>query len=235
VEVPQTRQLVLSDPYRLNQVLLNLLTNSLKFTDQGNITLACRVREETAEALTVSFQVTDTGLGVPPEKQEAIFASFSQASADTTRRYGGTGLGLTISCSLVEQLGGHLSMCSVPGQGSTFGFTLTFEKAPQNSLDEYKTTASPDPDLAAAVRGCRVLLVEDHDVNRQLVQLILANHEVLVDAAANGPAALQLFDEHSYHLILMDIQMPGMSGLEVTAAIRQSSDPSKARIPIIAS
>ena len=125
-------------------------------------------------------------------------------------------------------------MCSVPGQGSTFGFTLTFEKAPQGSTATNKTVSDPDPDMAAAVRGLRVLLVEDHDVNRQLVQLILANYEVAVDAAADGPTALKLFDQNSYHLILMDIQMPGMSGLEVTASIRQHPDPRKARIPIIA-
>lgn len=227
-----TAPLVLSDPYRLKQVLLNLLSNSIKFTDRGHVTLACQLLAETARKVTISFQVSDTGPGIPLDKQEAIFASFSQAYADTTRRFGGTGLGLTISSSLVEQLGGHLLMCSEPGQGSTFSFTLTFEKAPQGTI----ITGQADAELeyAAAVHGMRVLLVEDNDINRQVAQLILANYGVVVDAAPDGAAALRLFGEQRYDLILMDIQMPGMSGLEVTAQIRQHADSGRARTPVIA-
>jgi CheY-like chemotaxis protein len=133
----------------------------------------------------------------------------------------------------VEQLGGHLLMCSEPGRGSTFSFTLTFEKAPQGTI----ITNKADSELeyaAAAVHGMRVLLVEDNDVNRQVAQLILANYGVTVDAAPSGTTALRLFGEQRYDLILMDIQMPGMSGLEVTAQIRRHADSVRARTPIIA-
>lgn len=229
---PLTDSIVLSDPYRLKQVLLNLLSNSIKFTDRGSVMLACHLLAETAIEVTISFRVSDTGPGVPIHKQEAIFASFSQAYADTTRRFGGTGLGLTISSSLVEQLGGHLVMCSEPGRGSMFSFTLTFEKAPQGTIIIGKADTGVKY-AAAAVRGMRVLLVEDNDVNRQVAQLVLANAGVVVDAAPDSSTALRLFEEQRYDLILMDIQMPGMSGLEVTAQIRRHADSIRARTPII--
>ena len=225
--------LVLSDPFRLNQVLLNLLSNAIKFTAHGSITLASRIRAETPTSLTVTFSVRDTGLGVPPDKQALIFASFSQAYADTTRRFGGTGLGLTISGSLVEQLGGYLMLSSEVGVGSTFSFTLTFAKAPAAVAGALPAASAPTV-AAEALRGCRVLLVEDHEVNRQLAQLVLENYGTVVDAAENGAAALRCFNQHRYDVILMDIQMPDMSGLDVTALMRQHAEPARARTPIIA-
>ncbi|MBC6991609.1 PAS domain-containing protein [Hymenobacter sp. BT491] len=226
--------LVVSDPQRLSQVLLNLLSNSIKFTEQGSICFEGALQAETDTTATISFRVIDTGMGVPIDKQEAIFASFAQAYANTTRRFGGTGLGLTISSSLVEQLGGRLVMCSEPGQGSTFSFTLTFEKAAAAAIDQVIDNESHTNHNAEQVRGMRVLLVEDHDVNRQLAQLVLANYDVQVDAVSDGPTALKLFAEKLYDIILMDIQMPGMSGLEVTAHMRQHPDTVRAQTPIIA-
>ncbi|GAA3940836.1 PAS domain-containing protein [Hymenobacter algoricola] len=228
--LPLDQPIVLSDPQRLQQVLLNLLSNSLKFTEKGHIVLAGTLLRETPTSLTIGFRVSDTGMGVTPDKQETIFSTFSQAYADTTRRFGGTGLGLSISSSLVEQLGGHLVLCSVPDQGSSFGFTLTFPKAAAAAAIP---PAQPPAD-ADAVRGRRVLLVEDHDVNRQLAQLVLESYAVQVDTAADGATALALFEQHPYDLVLMDIQMPGMSGLEATAHIRRCPDPARARTPIIA-
>ena len=228
-----TPVLVLSDPFRLNQVLLNLLSNAIKFTAHGSITLASHIRTETPTSLTVTFSVCDTGLGVPLDKQALIFASFSQAYADTTRRFGGTGLGLTISGSLVGQLGGHLMLCSEVGVGSTFSFTLTFDKAPAPVAG----TLPAVPAATAAVealRGCRVLLVEDHEVNRQLAQLVLENYGMVVAAAEDGAAALRCFNQHRYDVILMDIQMPDMSGLDVTAIMRRHAEVARARTPIIA-
>lgn len=223
---------VLGDSHRLSQVLLNLLSNAIKFTAQGHITLSYELYAETATTLTLSFRVTDTGLGVAPEKQEVIFENFTQAYADTTRNFGGTGLGLAISSRLVAQLGGHLVLCSEYGQGSTFGFTLPFPKAdPATPLPQPSEAL---PEVSELVRGWRVLLVEDHDVNRQLAQLVLEQHGVVVDAAANGLEALELFWQTCYDVVLMDIQMPDMSGLDVTAAIRRHSDPLRAQTPIIA-
>ncbi|TGE24355.1 response regulator [Hymenobacter aquaticus] len=234
--VARPQAAVLSDPQRLSQVLLNLLSNSLKFTEQGSITLSARLLTETATTLTVGFRVTDTGLGVAADKQESIFSTFTQAYADTSRRFGGSGLGLSISSSLVEQLGGHLLMCSEPGKGTSFGFTLRFEKAPAEALQAV-SQAELAEDLAqagAAIKGLRVLLVEDHDVNRQLAQLVLESYEVEVATATDGAAALALFEQQAYDVILMDIQMPGMNGLEATARIRQHPDVVRARTPIIA-
>lgn len=220
---------VLSDPYRLNQVLLNLLSNAIKFTERGSVTLGSDVLRDTATAVTVRFWVRDTGIGIPAEKQEQIFENFTQAYADTSRRFGGTGLGLTISRSLVQQLGGELELSSTPGQGTWFAFTLTLPKAPDQQAPPLP--AAPDYNR---LRGTRVLLAEDSATNRQLTTLILKNWGIAVDSAVNGPDALALFLARDYDVILMDIQMPGMSGLEVTEAIRQSQDPARADIPIIA-
>jgi len=234
VEPPELpRHPVLGDPTRLSQVLLNLLSNAIKFTDQGRVTLACRVQAETDRHLTISFRVGDTGPGIAAEKQESIFHSFAQANADTTRRFGGTGLGLTISSELVQRLGGHLVICSEEGHGSTFGFTLTFAKAAPGESGEAPALALEQPD-SEQVRGWRVLLVEDNDVNRQLALLLLEHHGVLVDTAVSGTAALALFQQNCYRVILMDIQMPGMNGVEATILMRQDADPERARTPIVA-
>ncbi|MBC8083295.1 MAG: response regulator, partial [Hymenobacter sp.] len=220
---------VLSDPYRLNQILLNLLSNAIKFTEQGSVTLGSDVLRDTPAAVTVRFWVRDTGIGIPQDKQQQIFENFTQAYADTSRRFGGTGLGLTISRSLVRQLGGELELSSTPGQGTWFAFTLTLPKAP----DQQAAPVPAAPDYQR-LRGIQVLLAEDSAVNRQLTTLILKNWGVAVDSAVNGPDALALFQARSYDVVLMDIQMPGMSGLAVTEAIRQSPDPVRAGIPIIA-
>lgn len=228
----QPLPLVLGDPHRLRQVLLNLLSNAIKFTTQGYARLHCQLKMETPETLIVSFQVTDTGIGVALDKQEAIFESFNQAYADTTRHFGGTGLGLAISSSLVEQLGGHLLLCSTPGVGSTFGFALPFALAgAENRLAKTLVTT---PAVAEQVKGWRVLLVEDHDVNRQLAQLVLEQYEIVVDAAASGTEALDLFERTYYDVVLMDIQMPDMSGLDVTTAMRRHHNFVRAHTPIIA-
>jgi PAS domain S-box-containing protein len=220
---------VVSDPYRLNQVLLNLLSNAIKFTEHGSVTLGADVLTDTPEAVTICFWVRDTGIGIPVEKQQQIFENFTQAYTDTTRRFGGTGLGLAISRSLVEQLGGKLELSSIPKQGSWFTFTLTLPKA----ADQQVAPTPPLPDYQR-LQGARVLLAEDSAVNRQLTTLILKNWGIAVDSAVNGPNALALFQARVYDAVLMDIQMPGMSGLEVTEAIRQSTDPARASIPIIA-
>ena len=220
-----------TDPVRLSQVLLNLLSNAIKFTDTGQVTLHANRRAETATHLTVHFCVRDTGPGLAPEAQEHIFDAFAQASADTTRRHGGTGLGLAISSRLVAQLGGHLVVCSVPGAGSVFGFTVAFEKAPAPAA----APREPAPGGAAgALRGRRVLLVDDNALNLELAQAVLAQNGLVVDAAPGGQLALALFEQHRYDVVLMDVHMPGMSGLEATARIRQHPDPARAATPVIA-
>ncbi|RPD46170.1 PAS domain S-box protein [Hymenobacter sediminis] len=228
--VPLPHPVVIGDPGRINQILLNLLSNAVKFTTQGEVVLASRLLEETDSELALEFEVRDTGIGIPPEKQEAIFESFSQAYADISRRFGGTGLGLTISRSLVQQLGGQMWVESELNQGSRFFFSLALPKA-HHSLPE--PTLLPPPNYSH-LRGKRVLLVEDHPVNQQLAMMILEGWEVETHVASDGLEALDQLEARLYDVVLMDIQMPGLSGLDVTHRLRQHPDPLRATTPVIA-
>jgi len=219
---------VLSDPFRLNQILLNLLSNAIKFTGSGSVWLRSFLVDETDEELLVRFTVQDSGIGIGEEALERIFESFTQAYADTTRRYGGTGLGLTISRALVTQFGGELSVTSKLGQGSTFAFTIPLRK-----------TAEPAPVVADAfdtgqLRGIRVLLAEDNPINRTVARLHLQQWGVEVDDAEDGRVALQKLQENLYDVVLMDIQMPHLSGIEVTQHLRNFTDPVRAAVPVLA-
>ena len=228
-----THPWVLGDPHRLNQILINLVANAIKFTEPGGrIIIIGEQLAETATTLTVRFTVEDTGIGIAPDKQELIFEGFTQAYADTTRRFGGTGLGLSISQALVAELGGQLTLCSVPNQGSTFAFVLTLPKAEGPTptaqlLDTYDN---------GALRGRRLLVVEDNEINRTVARLLLEGWGALVDEAVDGQAGVQQVRDVAlpYELVLMDIQLPGLSGLEATAAIRALPDPARARLPIVA-
>ncbi|TGD79812.1 PAS domain-containing protein [Hymenobacter wooponensis] len=221
---------VLGDPYRINQILINLLGNAVKFTPAGGrIVVISRQVAETEETLTVEISITDTGIGIAPALQARIFEGFTQAYADTTRRFGGTGLGLSISKALVEQLGGKLRLESVVGQGSRFSFELTLPRT-----TAVAAAATPTPFDAGALQGRRVLLVEDNEINRHVARLLLEEWGMMVDEAENGPDGLALYSAHTYDVVLMDIQMPGMSGLEATAIIRKLPDAAKANVPILA-
>ena len=224
---------VVGDSYRLNQILINLLSNAIKFTPAGGtVAVGGYFVSETEDTLTTEFRVTDSGIGIAPDKLESIFQEFTQAYADTTRHFGGTGLGLSISRALVAQMGGRLSVQSQPGQGSSFSFVTTLPKASAEA--RRKAMAPVAPVQEASVRGRRVLLVEDNAVNREVAQLLLEGHGVLVDEAASGIEALERFEQNRYDVILMDIQMPGMNGLEATARIRAYPDASRAATPILA-
>ncbi|MDU0370868.1 ATP-binding protein [Hymenobacter endophyticus] len=221
---------VLGDPYRINQVLINLLANAVKFTARGgHITVVGQQLTETPETLTVEFSVTDTGIGIPVEQQQRIFEGFTQAYADTTRRFGGTGLGLSISRAIVEQLGGTLAVESELGQGSTFRFQLTLPRSVPVST-QVATSAFDNGTL----QGRRALLVEDNEVNRDVARMLLEEWGVTVDEAEDGIQGVAMYQQHDYDVILMDIQMPGMSGLEATALIRELPDAAKANVPILA-
>ncbi|WP_375437625.1 PAS domain S-box protein [uncultured Hymenobacter sp.] len=219
---------VLGDSHRLNQVLLNLLSNAIKFTEYGSVTLGGDVLRDTPEALTIRFWVRDTGIGIPVDKQEQIFEIFTQASTDTTRRFGGSGLGLSISQRLVQLMGGTLVVESLPEQGSTFSFAITLARSHVVPVRVLKTAEQP------ALAKLRVLLAEDNRINQRISTLMLQPWEVEVDCASNGPEALDLFNKRLYDVVLMDIQMPGMSGVEVTSFIRRHPDPRRATVPIIA-
>ena len=227
---PEPLPRVIGDAYRLNQVLLNLVSNAIKFTaPPGSIAVGAYVLGQTETHLTASFRVTDTGMGIAPDKLELIFEDFVQADTDTARRFGGTGLGLGIARALVEQMGGTIAVDSQPGSGSTFQFSVTLPRA-----QGVETAPRPAPLDTGALRGHRVLVVEDNGINREVVRRVLHGWGVEVDEAADGPTALALHAEHPYDAVLMDIQMPGMSGVEATRQLRLHPDPERAQVPVLA-
>ncbi len=222
---------VIGDAHRLNQILLNLLSNAVKFTPAGGrITVGGYQVAETPTTLTVEFRVRDTGVGIAPEKVAHIFDDFTQAYADTARHFGGTGLGLSISRALVEQMGGTLTVESQLGKGSTFSFRLTL---PRDSTPAAAGPAAPAP-AQRAFSGKRVLLVEDNEINRLVARLLLEEWGMHIEEAEDGQTGVDLAAAHDFDVILMDIQMPGMSGLTATAAIRGLAHPQRARVPIVA-
>jgi signal transduction histidine kinase/ActR/RegA family two-component response regulator len=219
---------VSGDGPRLRQVLLNLLSNALKFTSQGGVTLRLAQRPAGDGAVALRIVVSDTGIGISPEKQVAVFDRFSQADASVSRRFGGTGLGLAICKRIVELMGGSIGVQSREGRGSTFWLELELPLAAR--------AAAPDAQGAVAEldRPLRLLLVEDVAVNRELVRVILESFDIEIDTATNGAEAIDAVSRAAYDLVLMDVQMPVMDGLTATANIRALPDPDMRRLPIIA-
>ena len=231
--VPAT---LVGDAARLRQILLNLVGNAAKFTEQGEVVVAVDVMESSASEVQLHFAVRDTGIGVPADKQWRIFGAFVQADGSTTRKYGGTGLGLTISAELVELMHGRIWIDSVVGRGSTFHFSALFARA---SHAQVVQPPPPEPDLAttssrASRRPLRILLAEDNAINQRVVSGMLASggHQVVV--VDNGHQAVAAVQRQVFDVVLMDIQMPEMNGLEATAAIREAERGSGGRLPIIA-
>ncbi|MER2998289.1 PAS domain S-box protein [Pontibacter populi] len=221
---------VIGDPYRLNQVLLNLLNNAIKFTDEGSVTLKCRLLKETIDNLTLEVEVADTGIGIPENKLDIIFDGFTQAYSSITRKYGGSGLGLSICKNLVEMQGGNIWVESEEGKGSSFKFTLTYDKAKDNQRVN-DNNAEIDFD---SLEPLHVLIAEDNEINIFLAQSILEGWNFTVDVAQNGSEAVKMAVANTYDVILMDIQMPEMSGIDATLAIRANPDKKIADVPIIA-
>lgn len=218
---------LLGDPFRLNQILLNLLNNAVKFTEKGSILLTCKLIDESPSSNTIYFEVKDTGQGIAHDKMEQIFASFQQGDPSITRKYGGTGLGLTITKELVRLFGATIEMQSEVGVGTSFFFTITFSKS-EKPVDDPKKKNPIDKNL---LRGKRVLLVEDNEFNRLVAISLLEQWNVTIETAVNGKIALDMLQERTYDVILMDIQMPVMDGLEATEIIREQMH---LKIPIIA-
>ena len=212
---------VIGDPSRLRQILLNLISNSVKFTDQGEVALNITKSGETPEAVTLHFAVRDTGIGLSAETQNKLFQSFTQADSSTTRRFGGTGLGLAICRRLVELMGGTIGITSTLGQGSTFWFTLLLGK--QNIADATTpaTPATSNPLIPALPHGARILLAEDNPVNQLVAKKQLTKLGFTVDVAADGLQAVEAWQREKYLIILMDCQMPDMDGYEATQKIRE--------------
>ncbi len=219
-------EVLVGDPVRLHQIILNLVSNAVKFTSKGKITVSVRLLKNDEGSVTIEFGVADTGIGIAENRMEKIFENFQQASSGTSRLYGGTGLGLAIAKQLVEKQHGSIRVESVIDIGSTFSFVLTFKKT--NAEAEYETVI---PELDTEIKNIKVLVVEDMALNQLLMKTLLDDFGFECDIAANGKLAIERLQTQSYDIILMDLQMPEMNGFEATEYIRKTMN---AKIPIIA-
>ena len=217
---------VIGDEMRLKQVFLNLLSNAVKFTEAGSVTVQAQIKKITGDTAEIYFSVTDTGIGIAPEKRHLIFESFTQADAETTRKYGGSGLGLSICRELVRKMGGHLQVTSETDKGSCFYFTVHLP------LEQPRAMIVPKEKLESLQRlpDIRILLAEDNALNMKIARRFLDSWGARVDTAENGQLALELFKEHTYDLLLIDLEMPLMDGKQLLARIRTDNK----EIPAIA-
>jgi PAS domain S-box-containing protein len=221
---------VIGDPIRLNQILSNLLSNALKFTIHGSVQVLVKELIRIDNQSKLEFAVIDTGIGIPKNKQTLIFDSFTQASSDTTRNFGGTGLGLAICKKLIELQGGNITLESEPEKGSTFRFDISFgisEKGAQSPAVEI-------PESFIGLEGKRLLVAEDNKINFFVANKFLIGWGISVTHAENGQIALDILEKEDFDLILMDLHMPVMDGIEATRIIRKSDNPRLRDIPIVA-
>ena len=223
---PTIPTVVLGDPIRLHQIILNLVSNAIKFTNNGTIEVSVHLLHEDTEKVILEFEVTDTGIGIPKEKIARIFENFQQASSGTSRLYGGTGLGLAIVKQLVESQGGNIRVKSKFNAGSTFSFSLTFKKTNEKPVSEATLI-----ELDHKIKNIRVLVVEDIALNQLLMKTLLDDFGFHHEIAENGKIAIEKLQKNEFDIILMDLQMPEMNGFQATKYIRNTL---KLDIPIIA-
>jgi signal transduction histidine kinase/CheY-like chemotaxis protein len=209
--------ILVGDPTKLSQIILNLINNALKFTQNGNVSVIAKLYSEEEENATVYFEIVDTGIGIPEDKLQSVFESFSQGSIEVNRKYGGTGLGLTIVKKLIELLGGEIKLKSEVGKGSTFTFKLNFKinKEPLEAIEEAK--AYSDKQL----KHKSILLIEDNKINQMITRKMLENKAIGCEIIDNGEDAVELLKVKSFDMILMDVHLPGINGTTATKLIRE--------------
>ena len=207
---------LIGDPLRLSQILLNYLSNAAKFTERGCITLRVQVKNEQDNLITLKFEVQDTGIGISEDQQAKLFQPFIQADTSITRQYGGTGLGLSINRHLARVMGGDTGVISSLGQGSTFWFTVCLKR--DNELKQQEISNKHKTQIR---KGARILLVEDNEINQEIICMLLEIKGLLVEIANHGGEAIMMIKTKPYDLVLMDMRMPVMDGLEATRCIRQ--------------
>ncbi len=209
---------LIGDPTKLSQIIMNLINNALKFTKNGNVTVITNLETLEDKKATLYFEITDTGIGIPEDKLSSVFDSFSQGSIEVNRKYGGTGLGLTIVKKLIKILGGHIKLKSVVGEGSTFSFNLEFQISPQQeSQIEKKPMIKYD---ATKLINKKILLVEDNKINQMITKKMLDNKGINCEIIDNGEEAIDLLKTNTFDLVLMDVHLPGINGTIATETIR---------------
>jgi len=231
---PQSYHALIGDPQRLRQILINLIGNAIKFTEQGEVSITLKEHQHSAEKICLQFSIADTGIGMSSDKLTRLFQAFSQGDSSVTRHYGGTGLGLVISKQLVEQMGGSISVSSQERIGSIFTFTVTLAVTDMANIRQNQLQQHKDIDTSGLqhIRGARILLVEDNEVNRIVAIELLEQAQLQVDTADNGEVALTKLQQNQYDAVLMDVQMPILDGYQTTRRLRAS--PATAHLPVIA-
>lgn len=224
-------EILRGDPSRLTQILNNLVGNAVKFTEEGSVTIRASKLEDINGEMRLEFRVIDTGVGISEDKQDKIFESFTQERADTTRVFGGTGLGLTISKKLIDLMNGTIRVESEKGEGSTFIVEVELEKGDEEKVEKIHAPGQLDIE---SLEGIRVLLVEDNAINQKVMTRFLEKWDIKISVANNGEEALKMAAKENYHVILMDLQMPVMDGYQASQQIRALDDPRRRNVPIIA-
>lgn len=226
-------EMLIGDPYRLNQIWMNLAGNAIKFTEKGSVELRISVQSRVDKQVTLRMEVKDTGIGISPEKLSSIFDMFTQETTSTTRKFGGTGLGLAICKRLIELQGGSIDVKSTPGQGSVFGFDISYKIGSKSAKLEDHRNGKPKE---IRLHDLNILLAEDNEFNTMVAVDTLERMipGVRIDVAPTGKVAVELAIKNRYDLILMDLQMPEMDGYEATRLLRSYNDENINSVPIIA-